>query len=133
MLKTTKSALVLVLIVALAGCSDDTSQESASHASTSQTPLPEESNRGEIQGQPSMLGTVAGAAVGATVGTMLGNSLSNQEKDREQGAQRTNGVAPYAGGIGSGSERVKPSTRPALPKANIISRGGSFSGMNAGS
>lgn len=134
MVNPTKSALVLVLIAALTGCSDDTPQENAHQASTSQPSMPDDSSRAqEIQGQSSILGTVAGAAVGATVGTMLGNSLSNQEKDKERNTSRTSGVIPYSGGTTSGSDRVKSSTVPAMPKANIISRGSTFSGMNSGS
>lgn len=91
-------------------------------------------------GGSSVMDSIIGSAIGSTAGSYLGNKLANgsdDSYDRRRSSYGSGGYVPpqsYSTGSQSRSSitTTTPSATSSQPKANIISRGGSFSGMGLG-
>lgn len=95
---------------------------------------------GSSGGGSSMMDSIIGSAIGSTAGSYLGNKLANGSDDsyeRRRPSYGSGGYVPpqtYSTGTQSRSSvtTTTPPTSTSQPKANIVSRGGSFSGMGLG-
>ena len=95
---------------------------------------------GSSGGGSSMMDSIIGSAIGSTAGSYLGNKLANSSDDsyeRRRPSYGSGGYVPpqtYSTGTQSRSSvtTTTPPTSTSQPKANIVSRGGSFSGMGLG-